>query len=89
MPRSKTHKVALVYRCAVALIGWSALLTLWTTALINHPEGSSDYLYPFLNLPQLGIGGLAAWVAVFLALFILLGAAYIGLNRIWGVQEEP
>ncbi len=48
---------------------------------------TGDYLYPFLDLPQLGLSGLATWVAILLVLFILLGVIYIGINRVLGDPE--
>ena len=49
---------------------------------------TGDYLYPFLNLPELGINGLATWVAVLFMVFLVLGVLYIGVNRVWGIEEE-
>jgi len=48
---------------------------------------TGDYLYPFLNLPELGINGLASWVAVLTVVFLVLGVLYIGLNQVWGIDE--
>jgi hypothetical protein len=45
---------------------------------------TGDYLYPFLNLPELGINGLAIWVGTLFLVFLVLGVLYIGVNRFWG-----
>jgi hypothetical protein len=42
---------------------------------------TGSYLYPFLNQPALGWGGLAIWVAGLFCFFILLGCIYIAINR--------
>lgn len=52
-----------------------------------HGSATGDYLYPFLDRPTLGIGGLATWVAILFAVFIGLGCTFIGLNHIWGAKE--
>ncbi|MDX1416273.1 MAG: Pr6Pr family membrane protein, partial [Candidatus Promineifilaceae bacterium] len=48
---------------------------------------TGDYIYPFLNLPALGLNGLATWFAILFALFLVLGLFYIGVNRVVGVEE--
>ena len=48
---------------------------------------TGDYLYPFLNLPELGLNGLAIWVAILTMVFLVLGVLYIGVNRVWGIEE--
>ena len=49
---------------------------------------TGDYLYPFLNLPELGINGLAVWVAILTMVFLVLGVLYIGVNRVWGIDKD-
>jgi hypothetical protein len=50
---------------------------------------TGNYLYPFLNFPQLGWGGLAAWVAILCAVFLIFSGLYIGVNRFWGISDDP
>ena len=49
---------------------------------------SGDYLYPFLNLPELGPGGLATWVAILSMVFVVLSGFYIALNQVWGAAAD-
>ena len=46
------------------------------------------YLYPFLNLPVLGWGGLAIRVALLVVFFILLGCMYIAINKFMGRKQR-
>jgi hypothetical protein len=49
---------------------------------------TGDYLYPFLNLPELELNGLLTWLVVLCMVFIVLDLLYIGVNRVWGIAEE-
>jgi hypothetical protein len=49
---------------------------------------TGDYLYPFLNLPALGLNGLAVWATILTLVFVVLGVFYIGVNRVWGIEEK-
>ena len=49
------------------------------------------YLYPFLNVPVLGWGGLTIRVAILVVFFIVLGCTYIAINKSLGrgQRTEP
>jgi hypothetical protein len=49
---------------------------------------TGDYLYPFLNLPELRASGLATWVVILTMVFVVLGLIYTGFNHVWGAEEN-
>lgn len=46
------------------------------------------YLYPFLNVPVLGWGGLTIRVAILVVFFIVLGCTYIAINKTLGRKRR-
>ena len=46
------------------------------------------YLYPFLNVPVIGWGGLAIRVALLVVFFVALGCTYIAINKTLGRRHR-
>lgn len=40
------------------------------------------YIYPFFNIPEIGIDGLVKWAIILIVYFIVLSTAFIGVNKI-------
>ena len=57
-------------------------------AIVNfNPEVSYLYPYFFLNLDNLGVAGVAKWVAILFAGFIALGYIFYGIDKLIKAKE--
>ena len=60
------------------------IIFIYTRAFIVNFNPEVPYLYPyfFLNLDNLGVAGVAKWVAILFAGFIVLGYIFYGIDKI-------
>ena len=60
------------------------IIFIYTRAFIVNFNPEVPYLYPyfFLNLDNLGVAGVAKWVAILFAGFIVLGYIFYGIDRL-------
>ena len=68
-------------RATYALV-WIAWPVLYCIYILIRAAGSGFYPYPFLNLPELGVVGLAQSIAVLCAAFVVIGLALTGMSRL-------
>ena len=47
-----------------------------------HGSITGDYLYPFLNISFLGITGYTIMISILIGVGLIIGCAYIGINRL-------
>ncbi|NHJ49375.1 MAG: hypothetical protein FK733_16415 [Asgard group archaeon] len=65
------------------LVFWTIYPILYLILTIVHGKLTSDYLYPFLDIDEMGIGKYILAVVILLAGFLLFGSLLIVLNRLW------
>ena len=65
------------------------IIFIYTRAFIVNFNPEVPYLYPyfFLNLDNLGVAGVAKWVAILFAGFIVLGYIFYGIDKIIKSKE--
>ena len=65
------------------------IIFIYTRAAIVNFNPEVPYLYPyfFLNLDNLGVAGVAKWVAILFAGFIVLGYIFYGIDKIIKSKE--
>ena len=65
------------------------IIFIYTRAFIVNFNLEVPYLYPyfFLNLDNLGVAGVAKWVAILFAGFIVLGYIFYGIDKIIKSKE--
>lgn len=58
-------------------------------AAILHFDATAPYIYPyfFLNLETQGIAGVAKWVVILMAAFVVVGYLFFGLDRLIGKKK--
>ena len=60
----------------------AALMKFDTSVLIPGTTTPLIYPYFFVNLETQGVGGVAKWVAILLAAFVVVGFVFLGLDKI-------
>lgn len=77
-------KVKWYYPLASVLFPVLYIIFVYTRAAIVNFNPEVPYLYPyfFLNLDNLGVAGVAKWVAILFAGFILLGYIFYGIDKL-------
>ena len=65
------------------------IIFIYTRAFVVNFNPEVPYLYPyfFLNLDNLGVAGVAKWVAILFAGFIVLGYIFYGIDKIIKSKE--
>lgn len=65
------------------------IIFIYTRAFIVNFNPEVPYLYPyfFLNLDNLGVAGVAKWVAILFAGFIVLGYIFYGIDKLIKSKE--
>ena len=65
------------------------IIFIYTRAFIVNFNPEVPYLYPyfFLNLDNLGVAGVAKWVAILFAGFIVLGYVFYGIDKVIKSKE--
>ena len=65
------------------------IVFIYTRAAIVNFNPEVPYLYPyfFLNLDNLGVAGVAKWVAILFAGFIVLGYIFYGIDKLIKSKE--
>jgi hypothetical protein len=61
---------------------WLAYPAAYLLFALIHGGLTGDYIYPFLDLGQLGLGGLAGWLAILFVLFVVLGVLFVGASKV-------
>ena len=77
-------KIKWFYPLASVLFPLIYIVFVYTRAAIVNFNPEVPYLYPyfFLNLDNLGVAGVAKWVAILFAGFIALGYIFYGIDKI-------
>ena len=77
-------KVKWYYPLASVLFPVLYIIFVYTRAAIVNFNPEVPYLYPYflLNLDNLGVAGVAKWVAILFAGFILLGYIFYGIDKL-------
>lgn len=69
------------------------LWTIWPLAycayILVRASSSGFYPYPFLNVTELGATGVAQSVAVLVVVFVIVGFAVVGLERLLSSTQDP
>ena len=57
---------------------------------IHIPGTETPLIYPyfFVNLETLGVGGVAKWVVILLAAFVVVGFVFFGLDKLGKKNSE-
>ncbi|MHA1451380.1 MAG: Pr6Pr family membrane protein [Promethearchaeota archaeon] len=66
----------------ISLLWWIIYPICYLGFTVIHGTITGDYLYPFFNIPVVGIGGFFMWFGIFLFIFLVFGCLYLGYNRI-------
>lgn len=77
-------KVKWFYPIASVIFPVLYIIFIYTRAFIVNFNPEVPYLYPyfFLNLDNLGVAGVAKWVAILFAGFIVLGYIFYGIDKV-------
>lgn len=82
-------KIKWFYPLASVILPVLYIIFIYTRAFIVNFNPEVPYLYPyfFLNLDNLGVAGVAKWVAILFAGFILLGYIFYGIDKLIKAKE--
>lgn len=82
-------KIKWFYPLASVILPVLYIIFIYTRAFIVNFNPEVPYLYPyfFLNLDNLGVAGVAKWVAILFAGFILLGYIFYGIDKLIKSKE--
>ena len=61
----------------------AAIMGFDTSVLIPGTETPLIYPYFFLNIETQGVGGVAKWIVILLAAFVVMGFIFLGLDKIF------
>ena len=66
------------------------IIFIYTRAAIVNFNPEVPYLYPyfFLNLDNLGVAGVAKWIAILFVGFIVLGYIFYGIDKLIGLKKS-
>jgi hypothetical protein len=70
------------------LIFWLIYPLCYLIFAMIHGTITGDYLYPFLNIIELGVPMFSIMIAILVVIFIGLSTIYIGVNRKWLNKED-
>lgn len=71
-----------VYQWRFALY-WLLYPLVFLVFALTYGGLTNEPIYPFLDPVALGMNGLATWIAILFAVFLLLGLIYVAVNRFW------
>lgn len=70
------------------VIVWTAWPLVYCVYILIRASFSGFYPYPFLNLPELGIVGLAQSILTLIIAFMIIGLALTGIARLAGLKTR-
>ena len=82
-------KIKWFYPIASVIFPVLYIIFIYTRAFVVNFNPEVPYLYPyfFLNLDNLGVAGVAKWVAILFAGFIVLGYIFYGIDKLIKSKE--
>lgn len=67
--------------------GWLWYPIVWYLFWMVAGPWLGTYPYPFMDVPEIGPAAATVWVGILLAVFLTLGYAFVGLDRVLGRRK--
>ncbi len=83
---SKRNKLKWWDPSLVLTFPYAYLIFIFVRAYILNGEGDDIYPYFFLNVDNLGVSGVAMWIAILTVVFVGLGFILVAFNKIYKID---